>query len=270
METGRRVLGENHPDTIIWIANYGSLLQRLGRLDEAIPYFGEALEKNRTQLGATHPYTINILRNLADIMRQQNKSAEAESYLRPLLEAVRLKEGDDHQETVGLFGILGAILRDQGKLDEAETYLQKCLHGNRKRYGDDHANTLTAVLRMGSLRIAQEKYSEALAVLTPAEGKVTRAIPGMTGMLRNASLIGMIGKCRAKMAKDPAEFAAIEARLLECQSTFAKLRGDNDIETRKATQDLIDFYTAWDKADPGKGYDAKAAEWKTKLEAAKK
>jgi hypothetical protein len=30
-------------------------------------------------------------------------------------------------------------------------------------------------------------------------------------------------------------------------------------------QGLVDLYTAWDKAEPGKGYDLKAAEWKAKL-----
>jgi hypothetical protein len=34
-------------------------------------------------------------------------------------------------------------------------------------------------------------------------------------------------------------------------------------------QALIDLYTAWDKAEPGKGYDTKAAEWHAKLDAAK-
>lgn len=27
------------------------------------------------------------------------------------------------------------------------------------------------------------------------------------------------------------------------------------------------LYEAWDKADPGKGYDAKAAQWQAKLDA---
>jgi hypothetical protein len=34
-------------------------------------------------------------------------------------------------------------------------------------------------------------------------------------------------------------------------------------------QALIDLYTAWHTAEPGKGYDAKAAEWKARLDAAK-
>jgi hypothetical protein len=31
--------------------------------------------------------------------------------------------------------------------------------------------------------------------------------------------------------------------------------------------ELPDLYAAWDKAEPGKGYDAKAGEWKAKLDA---
>ena len=36
--TGRRVLGEDHPDTIIWTANLGHLLRLLGRWAESEAY----------------------------------------------------------------------------------------------------------------------------------------------------------------------------------------------------------------------------------------
>src|SRR5262245_52916417 len=72
-------------------------------------------------------------------------------------------------------------------------------------------------------------------------------LPGMNGTLRNASLIGTIGKCRGAMSKEPAEFAAAEANLLESH-------------TKPLTPD------PWEKAEPGQGHAAQAAEWKTKFE----
>jgi hypothetical protein len=33
-------------------------------------------------------------------------------------------------------------------------------------------------------------------------------------------------------------------------------------------QGLADLYAAWEKAEPGKGYGARAAEWKAKLASA--
>ena len=35
---------------------------------------------------------------------------------------------------------------------------------------------------------------------------------------------------------------------------------------REALARVVHLYEAWDKAKPGKGYDAKATEWKAKLD----
>jgi hypothetical protein len=38
-----------------------------------------------------------------------------------------------------------------------------------------------------------------------------------------------------------------------------------DEQTREWTKGLADLYAAWDRAEPGKGYAAKAAAWEKKL-----
>ena len=262
---GRRVLGEDHPDTIVWIANLGFLMQRLGRMPEAEAYYREALEKNRGRLGDTHPYTITALRSLTDLLRQQNKLVEAEGHLRRALEQLRAKEGDDHPDTLSLVGLLGGVLRDQNKLSEAEPLFQQAVETNRRLYGDGHANTLTAVLRMATLRAAQGNHTEVLDLLVPVEDQVKKAFPGGLGILRHAALLGLVGKARAGLAKDAAEFARAETDLLEAHGVFAKTRGERDKETREWAQAVADLYAAWDKAEPGKGYAAKAAAWRAKL-----
>ena len=61
------------------------------------------------------------------------------------------------------------------------------------------------------------------------------------------------------------QFEAAEANLLEARTIFVKTRGEQHQDTRKCTQGIVDLYTAWHAAQPGKGYDTKAAEWKAKL-----
>lgn len=265
LETGRRVLGEDHPDTIIFTFNLGALLRQMRRYAEAEPYMRTAREKNRKVMGETHPYTLTMTRNLGDLLRDLGKPAEAEVYLREALEKLKGLNGADHPETLSLMGSLGAVLRDEGKLTDAETYFQQSLEGYRRRFGEEHGSTITAMLRMASLRVAQGKYFDALALLTPVDGKVAKAIPGPVGVLRQASLTGLIGKARAGLAKEPSEFARAESDLLEAHRIFVKNRGENDKETREWTQGLADLYAAWDKAEPGKGYAAKAAEWNERL-----
>jgi tetratricopeptide (TPR) repeat protein len=265
LATGRKALGEEHPDTIIWLANLGVLLQRLGRLAEAELLLRDSLDKNRRQQGESHPNTLTMMTLLVDNLSQQDRPAEAEGYLRAALEVVRRKYGEDHWEMLRLIGNLGGVLREQGKLAEAETYFQQTVEKNRRLHGEEHPDTLTAILRMGGLRVAQGQYTEALAMLTPIQGKFRKAIPGNVGLFRDASLVGMMGKARSRLAKEPVEFTTAEANLLEAQSVFTRFRGAQVKETREWAQALVDLYGAWDKAEPGKGYDAKAAAWKKNL-----
>jgi tetratricopeptide (TPR) repeat protein len=265
LDKNRRALGETHPYTLAMTRNLVDLLRQQRKLADAEAVLRQALERMRRLQGEDHPETLTMTRNLADVLRQQNKLADAESLIRPALERVRRKNGEDHPEMIALLSYFGGVLRDEGKLDEAEICFQQALDATRRRFGAEHANTLTAILRMGSLRVAQRKYSEALSVLTPIEGKVLKIIPGNVGVLRNASLQGLLGKARMGLAKKPAEFKLAEANLLEAQGVFARSRGDKDIETREWTRGLADLYSAWDKAEPGQGYDAKAAAWKAKL-----
>ena len=56
---------------------------------------------------------------------------------------------------------------------------------------------------MGSLRVAQGKYAEALALLTPIEGAV-KAIPGTVGLLRRGLLLGLLGKAESRQGGEAA------------------------------------------------------------------
>ena len=55
-------------------------------------------------------------------------------------------------------------------------------------------------------------------------------------------------------------------RLLEANKVYAKVPGSSPRGARVCLQALAVFYTMWDKAEPAKGYDIKAVEWKSKLD----
>jgi serine/threonine protein kinase/tetratricopeptide (TPR) repeat protein len=265
LETGRRTLGEDHPDTIIWTANLGFLLRQIGRPAEAEPYLRTAVEKNRRVMGEAHPYTISMTQYLSDALCDQGKSAEAEGIVRAALESARRLGGKNHAETLSLIGALVGPLRGQGKLAEAQAYCQQAIDDCPRLFGEDHANTIWAILRMASLRVAQGKYHEALSLLSSIEAKVRDASTSPGGAYRHASLLGLRGQARARLAKETSAFARAETDLLEAHSAFTKLRGGQVAEIREWTQSLVDLYAAWDRSEPGKGYDAKAAAWKAKL-----
>jgi len=54
--------------------------------------------------------------------------------------------------------------------------------------------------------------------------------------------------------------------LLEAHTVLETALGTDHKRTIKAIQSLADLYEAWHAAEPNQGYDAKAAEWRAKLE----
>ena len=59
---GRRVLGDDHPDTLVSIHNIGGRLRELGRLEEAEALGAEAVDRARRTLPEGHWYTGGFLK----------------------------------------------------------------------------------------------------------------------------------------------------------------------------------------------------------------
>jgi tetratricopeptide (TPR) repeat protein len=100
LETRRRVLGDEHPNTLNSIGNMGNLLYMQGKYEEAMPYYVEALETSRRVLGDEHSSTlwsINALIKLYDAWHEvepdASHDAKADEY-RQLLEAIEAKKAE--------------------------------------------------------------------------------------------------------------------------------------------------------------------------------
>ena len=162
LATRRRVLGNDHPDTLGSINNMGSLLRRQGKLDEAMLFYREALEGKRRVMGDDHPDTLISINNMGLLLYTMGKHAEAEPYYREALDGNRRVLGDDHPETLNSNNQMGTLHQAQGKPDEAMPYYREALEGNRRVLGDDDPWTLTSINNMGALLKTTGKLDEAM------------------------------------------------------------------------------------------------------------
>jgi hypothetical protein len=64
METRKRVLGDEHPDTLTSMANLASTYREQGRWDEAFALMETCFQRRRQILGERHPYTQSSLNTL--------------------------------------------------------------------------------------------------------------------------------------------------------------------------------------------------------------
>ena len=157
----RRILCDEHLETLISMGNMGFLLQAQRRLEEAEPYFRETLESHRRVLGNDHPDTLGSIHNMGLLLRSQGRLAEVEPYMREMLESLRRVLGDEHPNTIHTINNMGMLLRQQGRLAEAEPYYLVAMDAYRRVLGDEHPDTLNSINSMGDLLEAQGRLAEA-------------------------------------------------------------------------------------------------------------
>jgi tetratricopeptide (TPR) repeat protein/RIO-like serine/threonine protein kinase len=256
----RSQLGADHPRTLITLNNLAVALIEQGKLAEAEPMCRELLERRGRVSGADHPDTLMANNVTGFVLMRENKLEEAEVYVRQSLRIARHNLGNDHPDTLTYLHNLGVLLRDQNKTAEAEGCLREVVEKARRKPGPEHAITLTATTSLGSVLVNEKRFREAIELMAPAENAARKVFTG-SNVRMVALLLMNLGKARTGLH----EYSAAEAELLEAQLLLVQTRGAGHKDTLNCTQAIFDLYTARDAAEPGKGFAAKAAEWKLKL-----
>ncbi|RKK30690.1 hypothetical protein BFJ66_g16191 [Fusarium oxysporum f. sp. cepae] len=161
IEKRQRILGDEHPSTIIAMNNLASTLGDQGKLDEAASMMREVLEKRQRILGDEHPDTISAMNNLASTLSDQGKLDEAASMMKEVLEKMQRILGDEHPSTIIAMNNLASTLGDQGKLDEAASMMREVLEKRQRILGDEHPATIIAMNNLATTLGDQGKLDEA-------------------------------------------------------------------------------------------------------------
>jgi non-specific serine/threonine protein kinase/serine/threonine-protein kinase len=122
LEVRRRVLGPEHPDTLISMSNLGILYQKQGKSADAEAIYTKILEVRRRVLGPENRATTNVMVLLAKVWMGRLMYAEAVSLLSEALNGKK-RSAPDAWERYDCQSALGAALAAQGKLAEAEPLL---------------------------------------------------------------------------------------------------------------------------------------------------
>ncbi|MBS0191964.1 MAG: tetratricopeptide repeat protein [Phycisphaerales bacterium] len=161
LATRRRLLGNDHPETLTSINNMAILLQWWGKLKEAEPYLRECLERKRRVYGDDKEETIIAIANLGSQMLYMGRAAEAEPLYAEGLERSRKLTDKPNQVLINMLGAIGTLKNEQGKFEEAEKYDREALELNRAAHGSDHQDTLSALGNLATALKAQGKLAEA-------------------------------------------------------------------------------------------------------------
>ncbi len=100
METTKRILGEEHPDTLTSMANLASTCRNQGRWKETEELNVAVMETTKRMLGEEHPFTLTGMANLAFIWKAQGRNAKAVNLLEQCIHLRSQILGVDHPHTI--------------------------------------------------------------------------------------------------------------------------------------------------------------------------
>ncbi len=164
LEIRRRILGDEHPDTIESITATGLLLIALGKGDDARAFYAEALDTRTRLLGDDAPETLASMTNMGALRLTLGELDSAEQIVRRALEGRRRVLGPTDPETLVTLGLMGRVFGAQGKLEEAEVALRETLEGREKSLGKHDLTTLETANQLATVldQLGRFKESEPL------------------------------------------------------------------------------------------------------------
>jgi tetratricopeptide (TPR) repeat protein/CHAT domain-containing protein len=170
-ERARRVLGEEHSDTVTSLNYLGDVLQAIGDLAGARLCFEQALEIRRRILGEDHRRTASSFKNLGEVLRDMGELVAARPCYEKALDICRRVLGNDHPNTAACFNHLGLLLYKMGDLAGARPYYEDALEISRRVQSDDRLTTATylenlslLLRKMGDLTGARRYCEEAVEI----------------------------------------------------------------------------------------------------------
>jgi serine/threonine protein kinase/Tfp pilus assembly protein PilF len=164
----RRVLGDDHADTLWSMNALANVYVGRGRYAEAEALYRETLERRKRVLGPEHPDTLISMFNLALVRQRQGRAADAETLFRETLEIQKRVLGPEHAATLKTMVSIAGALSDQKRYPEAEASFRDAVAVEKRVLGPDHPDALLATVSMGYAMSAQGRFADAEAIYRDA------------------------------------------------------------------------------------------------------
>lgn len=230
-----------------------------GRYQEAVEAARTAVEAYEALYGPDHPLTAYQNVYLSWALGQTGQLEEARRVAEAALECHKRFSGDEHEWTYRAERWLARVLALLGDdLVRAETMARHALAGYQRIGGADYVQTLYARDVLGVVLQHAGHLDEAEQVLRENVTLGAAALPGWEYARHLCSLAACL-TARGKL--DEAEQLLLAAWERTCNAIGA----ESDAAVQVAG-DLARLYETRHAADPGRGYDAKALQWRGRME----
>jgi non-specific serine/threonine protein kinase/serine/threonine-protein kinase len=251
VETRRRLLGYDDPDTLAATNDLANAYWYQGRLKEAEPLYLDIVERRKRVLGEEHPDTLRARFDLASVYGQQRRWDIAETLTRSTLDTQVRVLGEDHPDTVASITHLQFLYYRQGRYSEAEPIAARALQITRRVMGEDHPRTLNDMHNLATIYDKLGRYGE-------AERLYLQSLEGLRRVLGEVHPeIASTFAAVALLYKNLGRYADAEPMALAAYRAYNQSLGVDHERTQEAVGQLGALYDAW-------GRPAQATEWRAK------
>ncbi len=151
LEARERVLGLEHPHTLISVGNLANVLKSQGDYAAAEPLLRRALGAMERVLGPEHSYTMRSVDYLASVLRSRGDRVAAEPLYRRTLEVRERMLGHEHPDTLSSLNNLAALLESKGDYAAAEPLFRRALEAREGVLGPEPPDTLNTLRNLADM-----------------------------------------------------------------------------------------------------------------------
>ena len=261
-----KAFGPDDLDTLNSVHQMGFYFGEIGQYEEALKWTRRALAGRSRVLGTHHRDTINTKLNVANQIggqrrtlsesERRTKDIEAEELLREAYAEAVEGLGPTHRLTHKILDTLCGCLAAQDKDEDASGFYKLSYEVCEARFGPVDERTITALSDLGAILWRCGQLEEAEEYLRDAVERSSKSLVVSPEEARYAL------STRSVVLRDLQRFQEAESMALQAKEVAVRLYGGTHETSQLCYERLADLYTAWDEAEPDKGYDAKAAEWR--------
>ncbi len=234
--------------------NMASALQSQRKYEEAEALYRQGLQVPLGDSPAERQRAALMQLRLAELVADQSGAGASERLHREALAAYRAAFPPNDPNIALALNNLAFLLRPQRRFEEAEPLFREVHEIYRRAVPADHRAIGESATNLANVLITLGKYAEAEPLAREAVAEHQLAVPQDAWALAMARL--ELGRNLIAMGK----FREAEALFYE-----AELVLKTSEQFHLGNLALAGLYTKWNQAEPGKGYDARAQEWISKL-----
>ncbi len=176
MKVRKKILGQEHKETLSSIGMVGLAYSLGGRWKEAEKLQLQVMETTKRVLGEEHPDTLSSIANLASTYWNQGRWKEAEELEVRVIETRKRVLGEEHPDTLSSIANLASTYRNQGRWKEAEELEVRVIETRKRVLGEEHPDTLTSINNFTFILKDKGEDEKAIALMEECVRKLKQVL----------------------------------------------------------------------------------------------